>query len=181
MGRHNGADREALLNAAEYVVTSQGPAALTLEAVAAQVGISTAGVRSIFPVKSLLLDAMVTRWATTREDQLTKLVGNDQNCMELLRVHIRCAIELDEQAQSQASALLVAFAESDQFRLAVRRWYAKFLQAFSTLPPEQAATARAAFFASEGLSVLQCFGSLPISEEDRRACLGEVLAILDRM
>lgn len=181
MGRHRTVDREALLIAAEVVVTKRGPAALTFEAVAEQAGVSKGGVQSTFPSKASLLDAMATRWIAATERQLVELSGNDQSPLGLLRGYIRYTIELDEQEQAQTSALLVAFAHSDQFRLELRHWYAKFLQAFSALPPQQAATARTAFFASEGLSILQCIGFLPMPDEERRACLGEVLATLDRI
>src|SRR5262245_38168897 len=59
----------ALLDAAEAVVARDGIARLTLDAVAAEVGMSKGGVLHHFPTKDALVEAMVVRcaesWRTT--------------------------------------------------------------------------------------------------------------------
>ncbi len=54
---------DALLDAAEAVVARQGIANLTLDAVAAEVGMSKGGVLHHFPTKDRLVEAMVVRSA----------------------------------------------------------------------------------------------------------------------
>jgi len=56
---------DALLDAAEAVVARQGIANLTLDAVAAEVGMSKGGVLHHFPTKDRLVEAMVVRSAET--------------------------------------------------------------------------------------------------------------------
>ena len=53
--------REALLDAAKAILIEQGPARLTLEAVAAQAGVSKGGLLYHFPSKSALVDGLAQR------------------------------------------------------------------------------------------------------------------------
>ncbi|GAA2021377.1 TetR/AcrR family transcriptional regulator [Catenulispora yoronensis] len=55
------ATRNRLLDAAEQVVSSQGASALTLEAVAAEAGVSKGGLLYHFPSKDALASALVRR------------------------------------------------------------------------------------------------------------------------
>ena len=57
------AARNSLLDAAEAVVVKQGIAALTLDAVAAEAGVSKGGLLHHFPSKDRLVEAMVRRSA----------------------------------------------------------------------------------------------------------------------
>ena len=145
MGRHKTVDREALLVAAEEIVTQRGSVALTFEAVAERAGVSKGGVQSTFPSKASLLDAMAARWIAATERQLVELSSDDESPLGLLRGYIRYTIDLDEKMHAQTSALLVAFAHSEKFKLELREWYATFLRGFDTLPPDTAAFARTAF------------------------------------
>jgi AcrR family transcriptional regulator len=64
MGRpkeHNDATRTALLLAAEQLVESQGPDAVSVRAVAEVVGTTTRAVYSVFGSKDALLEALATR------------------------------------------------------------------------------------------------------------------------
>ena len=56
-------DRDAMLAAAERVVIRQGIANLTLDAVAAEAGMSKGGLLHHFPSKDRLVEALVTRSA----------------------------------------------------------------------------------------------------------------------
>jgi AcrR family transcriptional regulator len=61
MGRKQTIDRNAVLTAAEAVVSEVGAAALTIEAVAARAGVSKGGVLYCYPTKSRLIGAMLER------------------------------------------------------------------------------------------------------------------------
>src|SRR5215813_897027 len=56
-------DRDKMLDAAEAVIARQGIANVTLEAVAAEAGMSKGGLLHHFPTKDDLLEALVTRCA----------------------------------------------------------------------------------------------------------------------
>src|ERR1044072_1924510 len=63
---------DALLDAAEAVVARQGIANLTLDAVAAEVGMSKGGVLHHFPAKDRLVEAMVVRSAENWRAHFTR-------------------------------------------------------------------------------------------------------------
>src|SRR5215210_240844 len=54
--------RSALLDAATAVIRREGATALTLDAVAAQAGVSKGGVLYHFATKRALIDGLITRW-----------------------------------------------------------------------------------------------------------------------
>lgn len=61
MGRKQTIDRGALLDAAERVVLRDGAGQLTMDAVAAEAGVSKGGVLYAFPSKDALIDALFNR------------------------------------------------------------------------------------------------------------------------
>lgn len=63
MNRPNPSTRDALLDAAETVATSQGVARLTFDAVATEAGVSKGGLLHYFTNKDQLIEAMVVRAA----------------------------------------------------------------------------------------------------------------------
>ncbi len=68
---------DALLDAAEAVVARQGIANLTLDAVAAEVGMSKGGVLHHFPTKDRLVEAMVVRSAEAWRATFTQRLRAD--------------------------------------------------------------------------------------------------------
>ncbi|MGH2967659.1 MAG: TetR/AcrR family transcriptional regulator, partial [Solirubrobacteraceae bacterium] len=72
-----GADTRArLLDAAVVVVRRDGAQALTLEAVAAQAGVSKGGLLYHFPSKRELLDAMVAGWLDEFDSEIAAASGD---------------------------------------------------------------------------------------------------------
>ena len=77
MGRTRVIDREAVLLAAERVITRDGAARVTLEAVAAEAGISKASVLYDYKTKQALLKAFgsVARLRRTAPEAIAALPG----------------------------------------------------------------------------------------------------------
>jgi AcrR family transcriptional regulator len=67
--------RGRLLDAAVAVVRRDGPQALTLDAVAAQAGVSKGGLLYHFKSKRDLLDGMVERWLAEWQDEIDRASG----------------------------------------------------------------------------------------------------------
>ncbi|UXN74347.1 TetR/AcrR family transcriptional regulator [Devosia sp. A8/3-2] len=61
MGRRQTIDRGTILDAAEHVVLHDGAAHLTIDAVAAEAGVSKGGVLYAYASKDILIDAMLER------------------------------------------------------------------------------------------------------------------------
>jgi AcrR family transcriptional regulator len=87
--------RDSLLDAAEAVVIRQGIANLTLDAVAAEAGISKGGLLHHFPSKDRLVEAMVMRTA------------------EHLRVHYREAYERTSEGPGRMTRALLSTGLAD--------------------------------------------------------------------
>ena len=64
--------RDRLLNAAGAVVRRDGPQALTLDAVAAEAGVSKGGLLYHFGTKQELIEALVARWLAEFQDDIEK-------------------------------------------------------------------------------------------------------------
>ena len=77
MGRRRTIDRSAVLAAAEAVIAEAGAAGLTLDAVAAQAGISKGGVLYCYPSKRALVDALLERDLAGFAADARRLAGGD--------------------------------------------------------------------------------------------------------
>src|SRR3954462_3815196 len=62
--------KDRLLNAAGAVVSRDGPQALTLDAVAAEAGVSKGGLLYHFGTKQELIEALVARWLSEFQDDI---------------------------------------------------------------------------------------------------------------
>lgn len=74
MGRQRSIDRDAVLNAAERVVIRDGAANLTLEAVAAEAGISKASVLYDYKTKRALIRTLIERRVAAEEELIQRFV-----------------------------------------------------------------------------------------------------------
>nr|WP_272214455.1 TetR/AcrR family transcriptional regulator [Marinicella sp. W31]MDC2880065.1 TetR/AcrR family transcriptional regulator [Marinicella sp. W31] len=70
MGRKPTISRDGLLTIAEDIVNTEGPQALTIDALAKAAGISKGGVQYSFSSKDELVKGLVDRW-TTQFDSLS--------------------------------------------------------------------------------------------------------------
>jgi AcrR family transcriptional regulator len=87
--RHDEATREALLAAAERLVETGGPAAVSVRAVANEIGTTTRAVYSSFGSKEGLLAALAQRSFELLRDELAKLPRTDDPAGDLVEAGLR--------------------------------------------------------------------------------------------
>jgi AcrR family transcriptional regulator len=96
---------DRVLDAAEAVVVRQGIANLTLEAVAAEAGISKGGLLYHFPTKDRLIDALVRRsaenWRTCYMDAYGRAPAGPGRMARALLSHCLSDARLDGAAAAQ--------------------------------------------------------------------------------
>jgi AcrR family transcriptional regulator len=100
MGRpreHDAATRDALIVAAEALVERGGTAALSVRAVADEVGTTTRAVYSLFGSKEGLLDALVQRSFEMLRDDLAQFPSTDDPATDLVEaaVHVFRPMAID--------------------------------------------------------------------------------------
>jgi AcrR family transcriptional regulator len=125
------ATRDRLLDAAEAVVVEHGAFALTLEAVAAEAGVSKGGLLYHFPSKDQLASALVQR-AVERVDAALDAAASDAAPGSFTRAYIRVTMGdggRQTGADPLSTALLGALALDpallDPLREAYGRWQAR--------------------------------------------------------
>jgi AcrR family transcriptional regulator len=92
MGRpreHDDATREALITAAEQLVERGGTAALSVRAVADEVGTTTRAVYSLFGSKEGLLSALVQRSFELLRDDIAQIPMSDDPAEDLVEAAVR--------------------------------------------------------------------------------------------
>ncbi|MCB9846106.1 MAG: TetR/AcrR family transcriptional regulator [Phycisphaeraceae bacterium] len=109
--------RDQLLDAAERVVVRQGIANLTLEAVAAEAGMSKGGLLHHFPAKDRLVEGLVTRsadnWRACYMDAFERTPeGPGRMCRALLSHCLSDAACWTDQLRSSSSAVFAALAQN---------------------------------------------------------------------
>lgn len=108
MGRKPTIDREAVLDAAEGVVSKRGAAGLTIDAVAKAAGITKGGVQSCFGNKESMIEAMIKRWDVYYQKQLAELSGHTASPDDKLKAHVVTTSQDDENNVSRSAVLLSA-------------------------------------------------------------------------
>lgn len=180
MSRPRIIDQEAILDAAELVVTRDGAARLTLDAVALEAGISKASVIYDYKSKQALIKAVIERRIAAEQERLRVAVKNLGPSPD---AHIRARIAViaeNVQGETQAVAfnLLSALAQDAELRNLMNDAYREELAAIletSTNPRP----ALLAFLALEGLRSLEFLGFLRWSEAERVQLLRDIEAVLE--
>jgi len=169
MERGSGAAcREALLDAAEKVVVRQGIANLTLDAVAAEAGVSKGGLLHHFPAKDRLVEGLVTRAANnwracyTSAYELTP-AGPGRMSRALLTHCLSDAQCWTEQLRSSSSAVFAALAQNPSLIQPMRAVYTDLhaMIAKDGLPPGMGETIAAAI---DGLWLDWVLGLVPLDQ-----------------
>lgn len=122
---------DRVLDAAEAVVVRQGIANLTLDAVAAEAGISKGGLLYHFSNKDRLIEAMVTRcasgWRECLFESYESVPPGPGRMARAMLSHLGDAQEWTEQCQRSSSAVFAALAQNPQLIEPMRRVYAESL------------------------------------------------------
>ena len=159
---------DRLLDAAERVVGRQGVAALTLEAVAREAGVSKGGLLYHFPSKSDLVTAVVQRLGRRCEsDQAMAIAADEQTAGSFARAYLQARSQpLDPEEAPIHTALLAAAGTDPQYLEPIRQkiaaWQARLED--DGIDPEMATIVRLAI---DGLCLCELL-RLPVPQGDLR-------------
>jgi AcrR family transcriptional regulator len=159
--------RAELLDAALAVIRRDGAKKLTLDAVAAEAGVSKGGVLYHFASKRALIEGVLDRWLDDRE---ARLEGPD-----FAAAYVR-ACDLDAQTASSEFGLLAALIEDPDVLGVARERQAEWMERMlgGTLEREDAWLVR---LAADGLWYSDLLGIAPPEGDDRRRLIGRLAAL----
>lgn len=154
MGRKPTISRDALLTFAEEIVNSEGPQALTIDALAKAAGISKGGVQYSFSTKDELVKGLVDRWTT----QFDGLVVDIESAGPVgFMLSYIAAMRTDQGSiDAKLAGLMIAYMQNPKNRMETANWYRSILSKMGDT--EEARAARTAFLALEGLFALRLWG-----------------------
>jgi AcrR family transcriptional regulator len=160
--------RTQLLDAAVAVVRREGAAALTLDAVAAEAGVSKGGLLYHFASKRELLDALVARWLDEFQRDIDEAGGT------FPVGYVRAS----DGAKAEEAGLLAALIADPAVLAAVRERYATWQDRIVTEggDPVEATVAR---LAADGLWLADLLGMAPPEGELRMRVLARLLELCD--
>jgi AcrR family transcriptional regulator len=163
-----GDTRARLLDAASTVIRRDGPQALTLDAVAAQAGVSKGGLLYHFKSKRELLDALVARWMDDFQRDIDAESGN----------FARRYVAANDGAHAEEVGMLAALVADPQVLAAVRDRHETWQDRVATEggDPVDATVAR---LAADGLWLADLLGTAPPRDELRERVLARLLELCD--
>lgn len=177
MGRKKIIDRDALLDAAEEIVKTQGAAALTIDALAKAAGITKGGVQYSFGTKDALIDAMFERWGKSYAEQFDRIAGENPDPVTAVRAHVEATRQSDASSNAKAASLMAALLQTPEHLESTRHWYRDRLANLDT-SMEEGRRARLAFFATEGAFALRFFGLMEIGEDEWADVMADIAATI---
>lgn len=163
-----GDTRARLLEAAGAVIRRDGAQALTLDAVAAEAGVSKGGLLYHFASKRELLDGLVGRWLDQFQDDI------DAAGPGFLPGYVRAS----DGAMAEESGLLAALIADPEVLATVRERYVTWQDRVVTEggDPVEATVAR---LAADGLWLADLLGLAPPEGELRERVLARLLELCD--
>ena len=162
--------RQEILEAAGRIVLASGASGLTLEAVAAEAGLSKGGLLYHFATKEELLTGMVERLVALTEANIEKSGGGDRGEGSWSRGYLACAVDPSgrEPFDRLATSVLAAAANDPALlaplRAQERVWRER--RRADGLDPVTAAIVR---LAADGLWMNDLFGIEVLSAQERKA------------
>jgi AcrR family transcriptional regulator len=160
--------RARLLDAASAVIRRDGPQSLTLDAVAAEAGVSKGGLLYHFASKRELLDGLVERWLDEFQRDIDEAGGT------FPVGYVRAS----DGAKAEEAGLLAALIADPAVLAAVRDRYATWQDRIVTEggDPVEATVAR---LAADGLWLADLLGMAPPEGELRMRVLARLLELCD--
>jgi AcrR family transcriptional regulator len=169
--------RERLLAAAVAVVRRAGAQGLTLEAVAAEAGVSKGGLLYHFSSKRQLLDALVARWLDEWQAEMHADGHDDGFVPAFVRASHLGAAGREERAVE--TALLAAMVAEPEVLAAARDRYATWQDRVEREGGDPVA-ATVARLAADGLWLADLLGLAPPQGDLREAVLARLLELGQR-
>jgi AcrR family transcriptional regulator len=171
--------RERILDAAEEVVLKHGAGHMTLDAVAAQAGVSKGGLIYHFPSQRELLQAMVQRFVEHVDDCMTKArAALPPTPAREIKAYIKARFSIEDGYQRIAMALLAAVTRSPELLDPVRARHLKTMARIGAATPDpDCATVLA--LATEGLCLAELLGVSIYSKSERKQIQRTLLRLAD--
>jgi len=162
--------RVQLLDAAVAVIRRDGAAALTLDAVAAEAGVSKGGVLYHFASKRALIDGLLERWL----DDFDARLGDKP--IAVAYVHACDLSDASPDLSASEFGMLAALIDEPHVLEAARKRYAEWMERMlaSPLDPVDAWLVR---LAGDGLWYADLLGIAPPAGDDRRRLLARLVAL----
>lgn len=174
MGRNKVIDRERVLRSAELLVDHTGSDSLTNGNLAVKARISKGGVQSCFGTKDGMLDALLERWIADM-DRRTSRGSEDRDMVESF---ILSRMYPDQDCVNRVASLMAALSRGYDSLHPLREWHRETGEILKS-DGEDTSSLRLAYFASQGLFLLQALGMMAVPDEVAEGLRGDILALLD--
>lgn len=160
--------RDALLDAAEAIVTAYGVSELTLDGVAAKAGVTKGGLIYHFKTKEILLAALVERMLEQIETRIQKAVGTKKQTPEtLLTILVNDTFDMRPEEKALQANLLAAVSSYPKLLKPVQELYQRTI-AQLTSDPAHIGLALMISCATDGLLFLELLNLKHFSAEERQ-------------
>ena len=167
-----------MLDAAERVVMREGAGRLTIDAVAAEAGVSKGGVLYAFPTKDALIDAMFARVFAAADRIAAELLARSGDTPEnRIRGHIEASRDEGQSMTERSIALIVNFMRSPEYRASAAEYYNRLLGQLDMSTP-RGRKVRLALLACEGAFLLRGFDFHPMGPQDWRTIHDDIIELL---
>ncbi|WP_024303194.1 TetR/AcrR family transcriptional regulator [Pseudogulbenkiania sp. MAI-1] len=179
MGRTSTIEPDRILNATERVIMRDSVARLTIDAVAAEAGVSKGGVLYTFRTKEALIQALMERMVRRYDEEIERCWPAEGIKPELahLKAYIDAVLGLTGQDHRTAAAMLAAAMNNPTLLAPMQDFYARHLPRIrAALPDDRALTA---FLAIEGMVFLELFGLVGFSQAEREHVVRSLHALID--
>ncbi|MFP9229690.1 TetR family transcriptional regulator [Pectobacterium cacticida] len=178
MARKKTIDNDRILDAAEKVLLRDGVYRFTLDAVAAEAGISKGGLIYSFPSKDQLIVTMLSRELARFEQEARQHTARyaSQPDADTLG-HIAAIRHEEDETTTRAVGLLTALVHSPAILQQVREFYRIRLARLNSDMPTVQRT-RLAFLAAEGVFLLQGLGFVTLDRAERQMMLNDAQSLL---
>lgn len=178
MGRRPTIDRDQILDAAERVVIREGAAQLTIDAVAAEAGVSKGGVLYSFASKDALIDALYRRILASFDAIADRVIAELGDSPESrIRGHVLANLENADSVTERFIGVIVNFMRSPEYRAEANVYYRDLLGKLDTSTPS-GKKLRLALLAAEGAFLLRGFDFYPVSAADWREIHEDIMNLL---
>lgn len=179
MARPRVINQDEILDAAEVVVQRDGAARLTLDAVAAQAGVSKGSVIYDYQSKHTLIKAIIERRVADEVAKLQAMVeqiGPRPNAV--IDAHIAAAANRPDQAETVTIQLCAALAQDVELRASLRALMSEQVDDI-VATSDNPRSALVAFLAVEGLRALEYLGLLAWPEAERTNILQDIQNLVE--
>lgn len=179
MARTRTIDRDAVLAAAERVVARDGATGLTLDAVAAEAGISKASVLYDYKTKQALIKAVIEHRVSAETSRLHSFIdkeGDKPNATILGRLAAADRRYSDAE-RNVALELAAALNQHEDLRRVIQDFFSDILGEVERTS-EFPRLAAVMLFALEGLAFMECFGFCVLPEKKREQLLTDIRSLI---